>query len=268
MSDDKTSGEGMRVRRPPPTFRPVAVCEVVARTPHLLRITLTGPDLDGFVVDHPAASVRLLIPSPDASELVIPTWNGNEFLMGDGRRPIIRTFTPRRFDPETLELDLEIVIHESGAVAGWARHAAVDDPAAISGPGRGYIIDTAAPAFLLAGDESALPALCQLLEVLPVETPVQVYVEIAHPDARLELPDHPRAIVTWVDRPVDSAAGGALIASIMSAEFDPDTRVWAAGEAAAMHGIRRYLFEDRRMVRSLATVRGYWKSGRGGSDEA
>ena len=266
MNAGETGGDGVRVRRQPPRFRPVAVRRLVSRTPHLVRVTLSGPDLEGFVVDVPAASVRLLIPSPDTSDLVIPTWNGNEFLLPDGQRPTIRTFTPRRFDHERRELDLEIVIHEGGAVSGWAREASPDDPAAISGPGRGYIIDRTAPAFLLAGDESALPALCQLLELLPAEAPVQVHVEIVHPDARLELPDHPRATVTWVDRPADAIVGDGLVASIRSAKFEPDTLVWAAGEAAAMHRLRRYLFEERGMNRSLATVRGYWKRGRGGSD--
>jgi NADPH-dependent ferric siderophore reductase len=246
----------------------VTVRRVAFPTPYLVRITLSGSDLNGLVINEPAASVRLLIPSPDTSDLVIPTWNGNEFLLPDGQRPTIRTFTPRRFDPERLELDLEIVIHEGGAVSGWAREASPDDPAAISGPGRGYIIDRTAPAFLLAGDESALPALCQLLELLPAETPVQVHVEIVHPDARLELPDHPRATVTWVDRPADAIPGDGLVASVTSADFATGARVWAAGEAAAMHRIRRYLFEERGMARSLATVRGYWKRGRGGSDES
>jgi NADPH-dependent ferric siderophore reductase len=267
MNDGKTSREGLRVRRHPPPFRRVAVRRVVARTPHLVRVTLSGPDLEGFVVDQPAASVRLLIPSQGTSELVIPTWNGNEFLFGDGRRPTIRTFTPRRFDPETLELDVEIVIHEGGAVASWAQKTTPDDPAAISGPGRGYAIDRAAPAFLLAGDESALPAICQLIEILPAETPVDVHVEVAHPDARLELPDHPRLTVTWSNRAPDASPGDALIASIRSAAIDLDARVWAAGEAAAMHKIRRHLFEDRGLPRAQATVRGYWKVNRGHAGE-
>ena len=268
MSDGNISREGVRVRRPPPPFRRVAVRRVASPTPYLLRITLSGSDLNGLVIDEPAASVRLLIPSPGAAELVLPTWNGNEFLLDDGRRPIIRTFTPRRFDLETLELDLEIVIHEGGAVSSWVREASPDDPAAISGPGRGYTVDPDAPAFLLAGDESALPAICQLLEILPVDKPVQVHVEIAHPQARLELPDHPRAIVAWVERPGDAVPGDGLVAAVTSADFAPDVRVWAAGEAAAMHRIRRHLLEERGIARSLATVRGYWKRARGGTDES
>ena len=182
----------MRARREPPRFRRVAVRRVERLSSRMVRVTLAGPDLEGLTVEQPAASVRLLLPSPGAPELVIPSWNGNEFLLPDGRRPTIRTFTPRRVDPEALELDLEIVIHGGGVASQWAEAAEPGDPAAISGPGRGYAIDRDAPAFLLAGDETAIPAISQLLEALPAETPVQVHIEVAHPDARLALPDHPR----------------------------------------------------------------------------
>jgi NADPH-dependent ferric siderophore reductase len=51
---------------------------------------------------------------------------------------------------------------------------------------------------------------------------------------------------------------------VRDAELAPRTRLWAAGEAAAMQRIRRHLFEDRGLSRADATVRGYWKHGRAG----
>src|SRR5207245_141301 len=83
----------------------------------LVRVTLTGPDLEGLTVEEPAASVRLLLPASDTERLVMPRWNGNEFLLPDGRRPTIRTFTPRRLDREVLELDIEAVIHGDGVAS-------------------------------------------------------------------------------------------------------------------------------------------------------
>jgi len=225
-------------------------------------VTLGGSDLEGFHVDEPAASVRLLLPS--SGELVIPTWNGNEFLLPNGQRPLIRTFTPRRFDPDTLELDLDIVLHEDGAASTWATAAKPGDPVAISGPGRGYTIDPNASAFLLAGDETAIPAISQLLETLP-HVPVNVHVEITRPDARLELPLHPGSDISWHVTSEETALGDRLLTAIESADLTPSTHIWAAGEAAAMHRIRRHLFEKRNVPRSHATVRGYWKYGRTGS---
>jgi len=223
------------------------------------QVALAGGDLEGFSVDQPAASVRLLIPSPGSPDLVIPTWNGNEFLLADGTRPAIRTFTPRRVDSERGELELEIVLHDGGVVSDWVRGAAVGDPAAISGPGRGYGIDHAAPAFLVAGDESAIPAISQLLESLPGQTPVTVFIEVAHPDARLTLPHHPLAAVEWCDLIPGAPPGDALFSAIRNAGIEPEARLWVAGEAAAMHRIRSHLFEERGVPRSQAAVRGYWK---------
>jgi NADPH-dependent ferric siderophore reductase len=263
MSKPESGKHEVRTRREPPAFRLVAVRRVQQLTRYMTRVTVQGTDLEGFSVEKPAASVRLLLPPSGESELTMPEWNGNEFLLLDGQRPIIRTLTPRRVRPESLELDLEIVIHGAGAASEWARSARSGAPAAVSGPGRGYAIDPAAPAFLLAGDETAIPAISQLLETLPVETPVQVYIEVAHSDARLPLPDHPRARVEWLDLPAGSSPGDALVASVGGAELAPEIRIWAAGEAASMQRIRVH-FRELGLPRNRATVRGYWKRGRRG----
>ena len=254
----------VRVRREPPQFRRVAVRRVERLSPRMARVTLAGPDLEGLTVEHPAASVRLLLPAPGTHELVMPTWNGNEFLLPDGRRPAIRTFTPRRVDPEALELDLDIVLHGDGVASKWAGATQPGAPAAISGPGRGYVVDRDAPAFLLAGDETAIPAISQLLDTLPANTAVQVHIEVVHPDARLVLPAHPHGIVEWHALPPGAAPGDALVAAVTDADLAPDARVWVAGEAAAVQRVRRYLFGERGLARTQASVRGYWKRGAAG----
>ena len=264
MAPSEPTAAPRRLRREPPRFRAVEVRRAEPLGPRMVRVCLAGPDLAGFSVDEPAASVRLLLPSPPARELVIPRWNGNEFLLPDGRRPALRTFTPRRVDPDALELDLDIVIHGSGVASEWAERAVVGDRAAVSGPGRGYAIDRAAPAFLLAGDETAIPAISQLLETLPADRPVQVHLEITHADARIPLPRHPTAVVTWHQLGDSASPGDALVAAVRSVDLIPDTRVWVAGEAAAVQRIRKHLLEDLALPRSRTTVRGYWKHGRAG----
>lgn len=254
----------VRARREPPRFRRVVVRRAEPLSPRLLRVTFAGPELEGLAVEDPAASVRLLLPSPGTLALVMPSWNGNEFLLPDRRRPTLRTFTPRRVDPEALELDLDIVLHGGGAASSWAEAAEPGDPAAISGPGRGYSVDRSAPAFCLAGDETAIPAISQLLAALPTETPVQVLVEVAHSDARVALPHHPHATVAWCELPSDGAPGDALVAAVQVTDLGSGTQVWAAGEAAAVQRIRRHLFEDRGLARSQTSLRGYWKHGRSG----
>ncbi len=230
-------------------------------TPRLRRFVLGGDELGGLQIDEPAASVRLLLPPEPAAALELPSWSGNQFELADGARAPIRTFTPRHLDVEALELTLDIVVHDGGAASDWASVAAPGDEVAISGPGRGHEIDTEAAGHLLAGDETAIPAISQLLEVMPATMPIVVIIEVATPDARLDLPHHPQCDVEWRTRPADASPGAALIHAVTRLADMPPA-VWIAGEAAAVQKIRKYLFDLRGMSRSETTVRGYWKYGR------
>jgi len=218
-----------------------------------------GPQLGEMTVDEPAASVRLLLPSPGASDLVIPTWNRNEFLLPDGQRPTIRTFTPIRDEAATSELALDIVLHGAGAASAWATSATAGDHAAISGPGRGYVADHDASSFLLVGDETAIPAISQLIEALPAERPVQVGIEVRYPEAIRKFPARPATQVEWCLLSAGAAPGSAQFDYVQGADLEPGVRIWAAGEAAAMQRIRRHLFDDRGVDRSRTMIRGYWK---------
>ncbi len=242
------------------------VARTEALTPHLVRITLAGPELDGLDPGLPASSVRLLLPHR-GGELVLPTWTGNEFLHQDGERPALRTVTPRRFDAAKHELDVEIVLHGDGPLSAWAAAAQAGDPAAVSGTGRGYTVDPAVDSYVLAGDETALPAISVLLEALPATATVAVLAEVAHPDARVDLPPHPEATVTWSDLPPGARPGDALVGAVTGADIAADARVWVAGEAAAVQRIRKHLFDHRGLPRTQCTVRGYWKHGRTGDDD-
>ena len=253
-----------RARRPPPPFRRVEVRRVEDRSPRLRRVTLAGQELEGFALDEPAASVRLLLPSAGSDAVVVPEWKGNEFLLPDGRRPVIRTLTPRRFDAADLELDVEIVRHGDGRASRWAGAAVPGAPAAVSGPGRGYTFDPDAAELLLAGDETAVPAIAQLLEALPPDVATQVLVEVADGEAEVPLPASEGVAASWHELPSGRDPGDALVAAVRDASLGPEARVWAAGEAAAMQRIRRHLFEERQVPRRHAVVRGYWKAGRAG----
>ena len=252
----------IRTRRQPPHFRRVSVARVAERTPHLVRVTLAGDELAGLDPGLPAASVRLLLPTA-GHDLVVPTWNGNEFLFDDGSRPVIRTLTPLRVDDATRELDVEIVRHGEAPLSSWVDAAAPGDEVAVAGTGRGYEIDPAARSYLLAGDESAIPAIGVLLTALPDNATLRVLVEARDAD-RLDLPVHPGATLTAAE-PVPGRPGAALVDLVVQQpDLGTAVRVWAAGEAAAVQRIRRHLFEDRGLPRSQAVVRGYWKVGRGG----
>lgn len=247
----------LRSRREPPPLRPVSVISRTELSPRLLRLTLQGDGLRDLTVTEPAASIRLLVPTPGTDELVLPTWNGNEFLLPDGSRPALRTFTPLRLDQSAGRVEVEIVRHPGGAVSGWAEAVGPGAPAAISGPGSGYAVPGDADHLIVLGDETALPAITQLLDATAGGLPVEAHVEIAVATAKLDLP------VTWHVAAPGAPPGAALVGVITArTELADGTHVWAAGEAAAMQAIRTHLFQTLGVPRTRAVVRGYWKPAR------
>jgi NADPH-dependent ferric siderophore reductase len=235
----------------------------------MARITLRGPALHGL--DPRATGRQRATPATSRHDRCRATNLERERVPPrDGSRLIIRTLTPLQFEPDPPELDIEIVRHGHGhgPLSTWADAAKAGDRAAVSGTGRGYEIDPSARSFLLAGDESALPAISVLLQALLPQAAVKVLIEVTHLDARLELPAHPGATVRWYQLETGSRPGDYLVAAVTGAQLDPDARVWAACEAAAVQCIRRHFLDERGLPRSHAVVRGYWKHGRGGDLQA
>lgn len=247
----------VRVRRAPPPLLPITVTARVELSPRMLRLSIEGEVVRGLVVPDPAASVRLLVPTSGTTDLVIPTWNGNEFLLPDGSRPALRTFTPLHIDGAHMEL--EIVRHPGGAVSTWAETATQGAEAALSGPGSGYEIDPDATRFVLLGDETALPAIRNLLEVLPEHTEIEVHIEVLDSEAELELPSHRRSTIAWhvADRQSDQSPLVGVVSDWSS--VDRETRIWAGGEASTMQAIRNHLHQTLGVDRDQTSIRGYWK---------
>ncbi len=258
-----TDADAPRVRRAPPPFRRATVLHTKLLGPRLAAITVGADALRDFSPDGPAASVRVLLPEPDG--LVIPRWNGNEFLLPDGRRPGIRTLTPGAVDPDAATLEVAVVLHGAGRLSAWAATVAPGMPTAYSGPGAGYTVDPDRRRYLLGGDETAVPAVGQLLRAIPATAAVDVVIEIAAPDGRIPLPEHPGATVAWVELPAGAAPGTALVEAVLARAVPDDAAVWIAGEAASVQRIRKHLFTELGVERSRATVRGYWKTGRAGT---
>ena len=262
-TDDDRLARLTRVRREPPPLRPVTVESRVQLSPRLVRLTLIGDDLRDLVVDEPAASVRLLVPSPGTDDLVIPEWDGNEFLLPDGSRPALRTFTPLRVDNEAGRLDVEIVRHPGGVVSGWAEHVEPGAPAAISGPGTGYRYPDDAHTLIVLADETALPAALQLAVTAPATLALSIHVEVIRSEATIDVDLRGGDSIEWHVTEPGATPGAGLVDVVRSLDvLSEGVDLWAAGEASAMHAIRGHLFDTLGVARSRATVRGYWKPAR------
>ena len=141
---------------------------------------------------------------------VLPTYGARGPQFPDGAvRPLVRTYTPRSFDPTSGELAIDFVLHGHGSAAAWAERARPGDRAGVSGPGSGYVPDPDAPWFVIAGDESALPAMATIVEALPSGRMAHVVAEVPGPLDRIDLVSPARVITTWLER--DGQPPGMLL---------------------------------------------------------
>ncbi|MCL2551174.1 MAG: siderophore-interacting protein [Actinomycetia bacterium] len=248
-------------RTPQPKHARVARTERL--TPHMIRVVLVvdpAPALDiGTYTDHYVkllfAPEGVVYPEPLDVEAVRAALPREQW-------PRTRTYTVRAWDPDTREMTLDFVHHGDEGLAGpWAARARPGDSLWFQGPGGGYAPDPKADWHLLAGDESALPALATAVEQLPAGAPAKVFVEVAGPEEEQKLPTAADAEVVWLHRG-SRPVGAALVEAVTALEFPPgDVHVFVHGEAGFVKELRRLLRLDRGVPRDRMSISGYWRRG-------
>ncbi|MFI5783024.1 siderophore-interacting protein [Nocardia sp. NPDC051570] len=212
---------------------------------HLIRVRLGGP---GFAAFQPNgftdAYVKLLFPE-----------SGGE---------VTRTYTVRSIDAEAEEIAIDFVYHGDEGVAGpWAAGARPGDTIDLFGPGGAYAPSSEADWHLLAGDESALPAIAAACAALPADAVGRVFVEIAGPADELTVERPAGVELSWIHRGA-GAQGEALAAAVRAEPWrDGRVHVFIHGEAqAVMHELRPYIRKERGVPAEFASISGYWRRGR------
>jgi len=260
--------------------RPLQSFEVVGTeqlTPRMVRVVLRGKEFDAFAPSEFTDSyVKLGFIADDVDVAGLPrplTLDSFADLPPD-KQPSVRTMTVRRVDAAAGEIAVDIVVHgEHGTAGPWAVAAQPGQPIYLMGPGGAYAPDPAADWHLLAGDESALPAIAAALEALPANAIGKVFLEVAGPDDEIPLTAPESVEVNWVYRggradlvPEDRAGDHApLIEAVKTAEWLPgQVHVFIHGEAQAiMHNLRPYIRNERGVdARWASSISGYWRRGR------
>jgi NADPH-dependent ferric siderophore reductase len=253
--------------------------EVVRReqlAPHMVRVVLGGNGFDTFVPSEFSDSYVKLVYVPDdvdVATLPRPLTLDSFAGLPAEKQPVIRTMTVRRADPAARELTIDIVVHGEHGVAGpWAESAEPGQPMYLMGPGGAYSPDPGADWHLLAGDESALPAIAATLEALPDNAIGKAFIEIAGPEDEISLNAPESVQVNWIYRggrsdlvPEDRAGDHApLIEAVKTTEWLPgQVHVFIHGEAqAVMHNLRPYIRKEREVDAKRASISGYWRRGR------
>ncbi|MFC4784519.1 siderophore-interacting protein [Nocardioides sp. MAHUQ-72] len=297
----------------------VEVVAVQRLSPSYVRVELGGPALADFGVDGPLLDqrIKLVIPGADgrlpsfrdADESWYATWLG----LPVEERGHLRTYTIRdvRGSGAATRLVVDFVVHpEPGATgpgSSWASRAEVGDRLVVVAPRRGEPfggIEFApgdARVLLLAADETAVPAVCSILEDLPADTVGAAFLEVPL-GGDVQRPRHPAGVdVVWLPRE-GAALGQRLRAAVLThlgagAEPVPDLpadevgtdlwetpthsssgqevgvgRVpcrpgldglyaWIAGESGVVTALRRALVGELGMDRRQVAFMGYWRRG-------
>ena len=294
------------------SFFDTVVARVRPLGPSMRRITLTGPRLGDLGLAGDDQRVKLVL-APDPTALAELHAAGSEWYpaycaLPEERRPVLRTYTVRAARPEVAEVDVDVVLHgvddgRAGPAATWAARAVPGDPMVLMGPdrpgrGRAWGVEWAPPAtarcLLLAGDETAVPAVSAVLEGLAPEPGRRVVAVLEVPEAGdlqdLRLPEG--VSVRWLAR-ADRPRGELLVPAVHAAlvelgiaaapgaapeDVDLDAELlwevpetpgagagcyaWLAGEAGVVKRLRRHLVADLGVDRRAVAFMGYWREGR------
>ncbi|WP_224744855.1 siderophore-interacting protein [Nocardioides ganghwensis] len=304
----------------PMLFAEVEVVSVERLTPTFVRVELGSPELADLGVDGPRYDqrIKLVFPDPEtggitSTEGADDTWFSTWMERPAAERGHMRTYTIRdvRGSGAQTTLVVDMVLHLEGDLVGpgstWASRATVGDRLVLMAPRRGFpyggIEFTPFPGadLLLVGDETAVPAICAVLEQLPADATGAAFLEVpvagdvqavrgpagvdvvwlAREGEELGVGLH-EAVVAHLD-PLSTSLAGAR-AEVAPDEVDPDlwetpfysssgeevpgvvvgvggTYAWIAGESKVVTGLRRHLVNELGFDRSQVAFMGYWRRG-------
>lgn len=294
-----------------PAYRPyiLQVAGVQRLSPHFARVRLTGDDLEHFGTAGLDQRVKILFPDARGAFADVGQdegagdWYDRWRALPDASRNPFRTYTVRRIDPVRRVLEIDFVVHEDPGPAGaWVGVASVGDPLIVVGPDERSPHSRAgldwhpgtARRVLLAGDETAVPAISGILEALPAGCTAEAFLEVPTAADAQNLAVGTATRVRWIAR--DGAAhGSGLLAALRAwtaessdllarasaprpqalADVDVDAELlwdspldgegefyaWIAGEAAMVKTARRLLVSECGVDRKRVAFMGYWRLG-------
>jgi len=309
-------------RQQMPEYRtyPVRVVRTARLGPHFVRLTFSGPDLATFGYAGADQRVKILLPQPGRSLADMPSgegWYQRWRRLPDDVRPTMRTYTVRAFREGDRQIDVDFVLHgvndrdQPGPLSLWAAAARPGDEVALLGPdrpgtGRLWGAEWNPPAttsrVLVAGDETAVPAIGSILESLPAHLTGIVLAEVPTDADAPTWPAPPGVDLRWLVRERDGCdmARGALLEEAVrgalaaahaptasggcpqtdedgedgvlwdvpdeGADRSAELYLWMAGEAGVMKRLRRLARHDHGLPRSAVACMGYWRQGRAEPD--
>ncbi|WP_313252858.1 siderophore-interacting protein [Stenotrophomonas sp.] len=245
-----------------PRFRHLQVLRSERLTPNMQRIVVGGDALEGFDSRAPDDHVKLFFPNAEG-QFVLPvlTEQGPRYPEGQLPSPA-RDYTPRLYDADAGELVLDFVLHGDGPATQWAAHAKAGDALVVAGPRGSHVIADDYDAYVLIGDETALPAIARRLEELPEGAVAEVFIEIPEEGDRQPLHSAAQVTVSWFERNgVDAATSTLLEDALVDFEQpDGDAFYWIATESKRARMMRKFVEGHLQVPKDWTHAAGYWKA--------
>ncbi|MGO1765723.1 hypothetical protein CAP48_02870 [Advenella sp. S44] len=261
--DIQWQGDGVILERPP-AFRLVTAQAVSEVGPHMRRIRFGGSDLARYDRQD-NIHCKLIFPQPGIEDPEWPTLGANgvpQFPKGD-KRLDVRTYTIRRINAAQGWFDVDFVLHEdAGPGSRWAAQAVCGQQIGFSGVGGRTA--TQAAWMLLAGDETALPAIARIGESLPASTHGVVIVEVQTPADQIRLTMPQGMTVQWLYR--ENAQAGTTTQLTDAIQACPiatggDRFVWVGAEFSTAQAVRGWLRHTVGLGSKEQLVVAYWRRG-------
>lgn len=250
-------------------FRLLQVRQIDRITPHLVRVTLAGDDLQGFVSPGFDDHVKLFFPDPVTGVLALPTMGAEGPVWTEGTRPTMRDYTPHHFDPEACTLQIDFALHQPGGPATeWAAQAQVGQTLGVGGPRGSFIVPTGFDWHLLVGDDTALPAIARRLAELPAGARAEVLVEVEGPEDQVALPSAAAVAVQWVYRRGAADALPLLDALRRTAMPAGVFHAWIGCESTQAKALRAYLATECKLNPQWLRASSYWRRGAADAHES
>lgn len=226
----------------------------------MIRLTFGGPGAEGMISRAFDEHVKIVFPDPDG-ELRVPTQDGDKL---DWPRPFptCREYTIRAWRPDELEIDMDVVVHDSGIASDWARQAEIGEKVPVAGPPGAWMIPQDYDFYVLIADETALPAVARWAEEAPRDVRGAVIVEVPGAGSEQEL-DLPEGVsLTWLHTGGEESDATLRAAEELDIDTDPErVCVWLAGEAGMLKPLRRWARDTLGVPKEHCSITGYWRRG-------
>ena len=230
-------------------------------TPHMIRVVLGKGDLTDFVSTSFTDQYVSAYFVPPGSPYQVPFNLEEARSTGPHFEPKARRLTIRDWDPEGRLMTLDFLTHGDQGYAGpWAQRAQPGDRLQFQGPNGSYAPNPQSDWHLLAGDESALPAICASVESLPAAKPCVVLAVIDGPEDEIEIVSKGDMRLIWLHRSRVQEPEEILVQAVRDLEF-PNGRydIFVHGEAAEVRAVRKHLILDRGVEKSGSSISPYWR---------